>query len=80
MPYSRKRFNKLVIRYKSTFSKVQMFGVPISELSPNELRACICVLGANEKRARENRAVSDRISPHSSCRDSEYGVFMRKGE
>lgn len=78
--YDEERFTKLVKRYKAEFSKTTMYGVPISDLNPNELRACICVLGANGKWARKNRMVSDKISSHSSCRDSEYGVLMRKGE
>lgn len=78
--YDEERFTKLVKRYKAEFSKTMMYGVPICDLNPNELRACICVLGANGERARKNRMVSDKISSHSKqrVRDLEHKADPQK--
>lgn len=38
-------FNSLVEEHKDKFTKTTMFGVPISELNDDHLRACICVCG-----------------------------------
>lgn len=52
----RNRFKKLIDRYKDQFSECSIFGIPISKLKDNELRACICLLGEQEKQNRENRS------------------------
>lgn len=47
-------FDKLIEDYKSKFNVITMYGIPISELNDDELRATICLLGDDMKRQRES--------------------------
>ena len=38
-------FEKIVEEHKNTFNTTTMFGIPISKLNADVLRACICILG-----------------------------------
>ena len=48
---AKQHFKKLVDKHKDEFCKTKMFGVPISELGIESLRACICVLGNKDSRS-----------------------------
>ena len=45
----------LVKEHEHKFDNTTMFGVPISELEEDELRACVCVLGEIEEQGRKDR-------------------------
>ncbi len=48
--------NKFLIKqHEDKFDSTMMFGIPISKLNADELRACICVLGKIEMQSREGR-------------------------
>lgn len=48
-------FLKMIKKYKDDFDLTTMFGIPISELDSESLRACICMLGEKELEDREDR-------------------------
>ncbi|MGD9156899.1 MAG: hypothetical protein PVG39_00705 [Desulfobacteraceae bacterium] len=45
-------FNRLISRYTPIFDKTMMYGVPLSELNADQLRAAICALNDLEKATR----------------------------
>ena len=47
-------FNKLVEEHKDKLNTTTMFGVPISELEGDALRACICVCGEMVEQQRKS--------------------------
>ena len=47
-------FKKIIDQYKDKFSTTTLFGIPISELDAECLRAGVCLLGESELRSMEN--------------------------
>lgn len=50
MPIDRKI---MVDSYKHKFTKAKMFDIPLSEMTADELRACVCILGEALKKKEE---------------------------